>query len=394
MKKNKVIAVTILLILTLSSSAFASVTLSDNIVKSYLVGDYETGQIIEGHNVDIPVEIASVSKIMTYLLVMDRVEEGDISLEDRVTIREESARIGGSSLKLKTGEILTVQELLEGLLIVSANDGAHALATYTYGSEDKFARQMNKKAQELGLKTAKFYNCSGLPKGELQNKMSPREIFELTRHIINKYPQVMDITSKRNLIMKERDFNQPNTNDLLRNTPGVDGFKTGYTDKAGYCLVSTLSSKQSGLDCRLISVVMGAKTVKNRTLASKKLYNHIKHTYRKQNLLDVEKPVEIIKMPKTPDGYIKIYPEKNYSEIVRSNEVLDMQVRLDRNLKPSFTKGQKVGVLDIYRNGEIVDKVNVLVKENIDKQNFFRRTINKVKKFLSKIIDRKIVGAV
>ena len=393
MKKNKVLSITILLLLVLSSNVFAEINIGENIVRSYLVGDYETGKILEGHNVDIPVEIASVTKIMTYLIVMEEIDKGNISLEDKVSISRESARIGGSSLKLKTDEVLTVEELLKGILIVSANDGTHALALHTYGSEEEFVNQMNKKAEELNLKTAKFYNASGLPKGDVQNKMSPREIFELTRYIIKKYPESIDITSQRKLIIEDRDFEQSNTNDLLYNTVGVDGFKTGYTDKAGYCLVSTRKSNEINKDCRLIAVVMGAESSKNRTMVSKKIYSHVMNTYKNKNLLYRDRPLEIVKMPNTKDGYIKLYPEKNYSEIIRSNEILDMDIKIDQDLKAPFSKGEKVGNVDIYRNGELIDSIKLEIRENIDRVQFLDGILSRIKLFFSSIFKINLAGA-
>ncbi len=357
-----------------------------NSIGAYLVGDYETGVVLEEHNGEQAIEIASITKIMSYLIVMDQVKEGKISLSDRVEIDEEVARIGGSSLKLKTGEILTVEELLNGLLVVSANDATNALAKHCFSSEEAFVEQMSRKAHELNLNSALFYNCTGLPFIDYdgikkQNMMSPKDIFTLARYIIDNYPEVVEISSKEELVMEERNFSQKNTNDLVGSLAGVDGLKTGYTDKAGYCLVSTAKSCYRDSDCRIIAIVMNAKSVNHRSNVSRELIEYTLNKYEKKDLLRVDKPVQAIHMPKVDGDYLKIYPKESYRELVSKDENLDMSIELKDKLKPSFMKGDKVGEATIYKEDEEIKKIDLIIAEDVYKNTFFDKIVGRLRSF-------------
>ena len=360
--------------------------------KAYLVGDYITGEILESYNIDEPIEIASITKIMSYLVVADEVKAGNISLNDTIYIDLDTARVAGSSLKLKPGEILTVEQLLEGLMVVSGNDATYALAKHTFETEDQFVKQMGAKASELGLTSAEFYNSTGLPvpngdgnrEDRKQNKMSPSDIFTLTRHIIKTHPEVLELSSKQRLVIPERNFDKGNTNDLLQTMDRVDGFKTGFTDKAGYCLVSTMRDGLVAKDSRLISVVMGTRSGKERSAVTRHLLEYACDKYESKVLLDKTKPIKVIPMKKVEGGYLKIYPKENFKEIVDRTEHVDMEIKLNRFLSPSFKKGEVVGQAMIYSNNEIVKEIDLVTNENIIKDTFFGRIFGKIRFMFSK----------
>ena len=262
----KAFILTIIFVFVANSFVFGSIGIEDE-VRAYLLGDFETGRILEGYNIDEAIEIASISKLMSYLIVMEHIERGKIRLEDQVYIDKDVTRIKGSSLKLEEGELFTIKELLEASLVVSANDATYALAKYVAGSEEEFVKMMNHKAQSLGFKTAYFINSTGLPEGNRQNKMSTVDIFNLSRYIINRFPEILSLTSIPYIQLEHRDYKEENTNPLLKEIRGVDGLKTGFTNKAGYCLVATINNKGDGIekeDLRLISIVMGTQSYEKR----------------------------------------------------------------------------------------------------------------------------------
>ena len=184
-----------------------------------------------------------------------------------IYIDEDTTKVKGSSLELKEGESFTVNELLEALMVVSANDATYALAKYVAGSEEAFVNMMNDKAKSLGLNNTIYFNSTGLPEGEIQNMMSPRDIFILSRHIINKYPEILSLTTIPYIEIPSRGYKEQNTNPLLNEIIGVDGLKTGFTNKAGYCLVSTVNvhgTTNQDENFRLIGIVMGTKNEDKR----------------------------------------------------------------------------------------------------------------------------------
>ena len=253
-------------------------TLGDlkKVFRSYILADYETGEILEEHNIEEVVEIASISKLMSFLVVMDKIEEGKISLDDIIKIDKDTTRIKGSSFKLRVGEEFTVRELLEAAIVISGNDATYALAKHVAGREEDFVILMNEKAKEIGLNNAVFYNSTGLPvEGkDIQNKMTTREILKLSQYIIKNYPSILDICQIKAIEVKDRDFFQINTNPLLFERDEVDGLKTGFTNKAGYSYVSTFNKKGKvgeTKDLRLIAIVMGAKDLAERNQLAKVL---------------------------------------------------------------------------------------------------------------------------
>ena len=241
MRKISAILLLIIIIMT-NTIVYGNIGIEENL-RSYILADSETAQILEEYKIDEIVEIASISKLMSYLIVMDEISKGNISLGDIITIDKDTTKIKGSSFNLKVGENFTVKELLEASIVVSGNDATYALAKYIAGTEENFVKMMNQKAEEIGLENAVFYNSTGLPIGEksIQNKMTTREIFKLAQYIIENHPGVLETAKIKSIEMVSRDYFQRNTNPLLNEIKEVDGLKTGFTNKAGYCYVSTFN---------------------------------------------------------------------------------------------------------------------------------------------------------
>ncbi|MCR5032285.1 MAG: serine hydrolase [Lachnospiraceae bacterium] len=258
---------------------------------SALIGDATTGEIYQSHMADLSVPIASTSKLMTYLCVMDAVTEGAIGLDDPVFISEKAAALsqtGDGVIKMKPGDMATVEELLYGLLLPSSNESALALAEYVCGSEEAFVARMNETAQALGLTDATFfYNPNGLPiyansvaATKMQNHMSARDMFTLVTHILSTYPQILRITSQKEARLDSFELTVKNSNPLLYNMDGVRGLKTGTTIMSGACLVSVLEAADpQGNPHLLVAMEFGGEDSTVRTTLSQLLL-----TYGKQRL--------------------------------------------------------------------------------------------------------------
>lgn len=238
-------------------------------VNSVLVGDAATGEVYYQYQSDTPYPIASTSKLMTCLLTMDAITAGKISVEESVSISSSVEMLATSSdgvVPLKAGEQITVQELLTGLLLPSSNECALCLAEAVAGSEEVFVRMMNQKAQELGLSQAVFFNSHGLPSytkepipAKRQNRMSAADLFRLASYLLKVYPQITEITSLKEAELQSLDLEVRNSNPLLYNLSGVTGLKTGTTNKAGACLVTSLPVDDGVVGHDLIIIVLGTE---------------------------------------------------------------------------------------------------------------------------------------
>ena len=238
-------------------------------VNSVLVGDATTGELYYQYHSDTPYPIASTTKLMTCLLAMDAISAGQITLEEQVTISESVQALAESSdgvIPLKAGEQITVQELLTGALLPSSNECALCLAEAIAGSEAAFVQMMNQKAQELGLSQTVFFNSNGLPSfsedpvpAKRQNSMSAEDMFRLVSYLLKVYPQITDITSLEEAVIESLGMEVRNTNPLLPNLPEVTGLKTGTTNKAGACLVTSLAADDGTMKHDLVVVVLGTE---------------------------------------------------------------------------------------------------------------------------------------
>lgn len=238
-------------------------------VNGVLAGDAVTGEIYYSYQADTSFPIASTSKLMTCLLAMEAVSAGQLNLEDLVTVSEAAQLLSDSSdgvIPMEAGQQVTVQDLLTGALLPSSNECALCLAEAVAGSEEAFVERMNGKASELGLSQAVFFNSHGLPvytetpvPAKLQNRMSAEDMFRLVSYLLRVYPRITDITSMQTAMLESMEQEVRNTNPLLRNMPQVTGLKTGTTNKAGACLVTSLSADDGTMGHELVVIVLGAE---------------------------------------------------------------------------------------------------------------------------------------
>lgn len=376
MRRLLSIFLALLIIITLTNSiAYGDIGIRENL-RSYILADFESGKILEEYNIDEVIETASISKLMSYLVIMDQVSIGNISLDDIVIIDKDTAKINGSSFKLKAGEEFTVKELLDASIVVSANDATYALSKHVAKTEENFVKLMNEKAVELGLVNSKFYNSTGLPVTgkDVQNKMTTREIFQLSKYIIDKYPNILETTKIKAIGLASRDYFQRNTNPLLNKIEEVDGLKTGFTNKAGYCHVSTFNIKsryRKTTDLRLISIVMGAKDMEERNEMSQILVQYGLDNYSNRIFLDKELPLDTLYFSKGDITAVNAFPEKNFSKLTKSDENIKVNIDIDEKLKLPLHRNTNIGKVVIEKDGEAIFETNILIKEDVNKAPWY-----------------------
>lgn len=250
-------------------------------VNSVLAGDASTGEIYYDYQSDTPYPIASTSKLMTALLVMEAVSAGQITFDQQVVVSDAVERLAVSDdgvVPLKAGGVITVRELLLGTLLPSSNECALCLAESVAGSEEAFVEMMNRRAAELGLSQAVFFNCNGLPvytegavPSKRQNRMSAEDMFRLVSYLLRVYPQITEITSLEKAMLESIDFEVSNTNPLLYNLREATGLKTGTTNRAGACLVTSLAVDDGAAEHDLAVIVLGAEDSVERARVSELL---------------------------------------------------------------------------------------------------------------------------
>ena len=254
------------------------------VTNACLCADLTTREVYYAYNAEASVPIASTTKLMSYVVVMDALSDGEIHWSDTVRISEKAAFLSQTAdfqIMMSPGQTTTVYELLCGMLLPSSNESAVALAEHVAGSEEAFVQRMNAKAEELGLSTAKFYNSNGLPwlsseavNAKLQNRMSAYDMLTLVDYIFRTYPQITDITSQTSIQLDTLDIEVFNTNPLLYNMEGVDGLKTGSTNRSGSCLVATMPLELEDGEHRLVVVEFGAETAGDRGQVSELLMRY------------------------------------------------------------------------------------------------------------------------
>ena len=343
-----------------------------------LIGDANSGALFIAENIDEALPIASISKLMTFFLVKEKIAEGKFKLEDKVKVSVTASSEEGSSLDLKAGEEISVKDLLDGLMIVSGNDAAVALAELVGETESKFVTMMNDKASELGLKNATFINASGLTKNGQDNKMSTRDIFILSKTIIEKYPEVLEYAKTTVLEQPSRNFKKESTIPLVGEVEGVDGLKTGHTDEAGYCLVSTMKIKKGESEFRIISVLMGAKTKADRAQYMKDMLNYAKQNIETRKLIDIEKFTKKVDMKSASNGYVELVPKEDIERVSMKGINYTTEVNVGE-VKLPLKKGDKVGEILIKNSNEVIATVDLVAKEDYSKAGLLSRTVRLIK---------------
>ncbi|WP_019229198.1 D-alanyl-D-alanine carboxypeptidase family protein [Sedimentibacter sp. B4] len=374
---RKLLSLCLVIIMLTNTIAFGEININENI-KGALLGDLETGEVLYEYNINEQLAMASVTKIMTYLVMMDAVSKGEISFDDDVVISGHAAATEGSNFGILSGETVKLSLLVKGMLIVSGNDCATAIAEHVGKTEDNFVIMMNSKASELGLLSASFVNPHGLPIDDNetgQNHMSVSDIYKLVRHILLTYPQMLEVTKEPQLVVPERNFSKTATNPILGIVEGADGLKTGYTDKAGLCLVSTMPVTGNGQDYRLVAILMGSATAEERLEKTKTLLEYGKNNFTMEKLADTSQSIDSVYITNSKLGKVDIFPAQDYSKLVNKEDTVRTKITYNQEVKAPLSKGDKIGTISILVNDEEVGQVDATVNENIEKTNIFVRIL-------------------
>ena len=329
---------------------------------SAVLMEKETGTILYEKEAKRQMEPASVTKVMTLLLIMEALDSGRISREDVVTVSARAAGMGGSQVYLKEGEQMTVGELLKCITVVSGNDATVAMAEYLAGSESAFVQQMNQRAQELGMEDTNFVNCTGLPAAG--HMTTAYDIALMSRELILHHPGIREYTTIWMDSIREGAFGLTNTNRLVRFYEGTTGLKTGSTDSALYCMSAT--AERDGME--LIAVVMAAPTAADRFEDAKAMLDYGFGAYTLMQVYP-ESPLAPIPVLLGTVGQIQPQLERECRVLVRKGEEgsVTTQLTLAQDLEAPVEVGQKVGELEILVNGETRDTVPIISSEGVQR---------------------------
>lgn len=327
--------------------------------KSAVLMDAETGMVLYTKNATEALPPASVTKIMTLLLVAEAIADGNVSLDDKVYVSANAASMGGSQIFIKEGEEFTVEELLKSTVIASANDAAVALAELIAGSEDAFVYRMNERASELGMKNTYFENATGLDDTVTRHLTSAYDIAlmsrELIKHdIVTKYSNVWQDS------IRDGEFVLTNTNRLVRYYDGCTGLKTGSTDKAGFCVSAT--AKRDGM--HLIAVVMGAETRDARNEAARAMLDFGFSNYALYSEPECE--LEYADVTRGQVDKIAVY-SKGFSKLVNKSDKkkIEKEYMIPETVNAPLRAGDVVGSVTYKLNGEVIGKSDVFVGEDV-----------------------------
>lgn len=331
--------------------------------KSAILMEESTGNILYESNPDERLPIASVTKVMTMLLIMEAVDSGKISLDDMVTVSENAISYGGSTMFLETGEQLTVNDMLKGIAVASANDGCVAMAEHLAGSESAFVDMMNEKAKKLGMENTHFMNTNGLDEDD--HYSSARDVAIMSRELM-KHETIFNYTSIWMDTLRGGKFQLANTNKLIRFYDGANGLKTGSTSKALCCL--SAAAKRN--DMQLIAVVLGAPTSAERFASAKSLLDYGFANYAVNTQITAGDEVQKIAVEKGVDKEVDVVAGDSCSTLVKKGQEdnITKEIKIDETITAPIEAGQKIGTMTISRDGEVIADIDLNASSAVEKK--------------------------
>ena len=368
--KNMVVIVLLGLMLCFLVPSTNVAALQEEGVKSSILIESESGEVLQENNSHQKLAIASVTKLMTILLTLEKLDEQKLTLDQTIIASKTAAQMGGSQVFLEEGGEYKVLDLLKSVIISSANDSSVLLAETISGSEKNFVEEMNKRAAELNLQNTHYNSATGLP-APMQYS-SAYDVAVVMREVL-KHPLYLKLSG----IWME-DFSHPkgritgmaNTNKLLKQYEFCDGGKTGYTNEAGFCLCATAKKD----DFRLISVVLGADSSKTRFNTTKEMLDYGFNNFEVKKLVDKSQNFgDEITISKSKNKELSLHAETDCTVVVKKDENAEFEAKFEayKNLCAPIEKGCKVGEIKIFKNGELFKTVGVITTENIQEQSYF-----------------------
>ncbi len=336
--------------------------------KSALLMDVATGQVLYEQDANVPLAPASVTKVMTMLLIMEAIDGGKIRWEDTVTASEEAAAKGGSQIYLKVGETMSVEDMVKSIAVSSANDCACAMAEHIAGSEAAFVQLMNNRAVELGMNDTKFVNCTGLDDSEdaKEHKTSAHDIAVMSRQLLKYHPDIKKYTTIWMDTVRNGTFGLANTNKMVRFYNGATGLKTGFTSAAGYCLSASAQRE----DMELVAVVMGCETSVKRFAACKSLLDY---GFANFALIQPETPQQTsvgVKLGK--QDVVRAIPAQETPLLIDKGQKASVstEIELEQEVAAPVSKGQRLGTMTIKAGQQVLAQIPLVAETAVEKLSF------------------------
>ncbi|MBR4173338.1 MAG: D-alanyl-D-alanine carboxypeptidase [Clostridia bacterium] len=369
MKKIALLLSISLIFTTFSGAAYGEELVPD--VKSAYLIEPSTETVIYEQNADLHLQIASITKIMTMLIVMEKIDAGELKLTDMVTASKNAQSYGGSTMFLEAGEQFTVNDMLKGIAVASANDGCIAIAEHICGNEEDFVALMNTRAKELGMENTHFVNCNGLDDDVDLNQAysSAKDVAIMSKELI-KHKKIFDYTTIWTDSLRDGKFLLANTNKLIRNYKGVTGLKTGSTTKAGCCLNATAA--RDGME--LVAVVLGAPTTDIRFSSASKLLDYGYSNYAMQKLAEAGEPMGTVNVSWGVEKAVGAEAAENYNILNKKSEPREIEksVNMKKKISAPVKKGDKLGEITFTEGGKEIKTVDIVASEDVAKKGFFK----------------------
>lgn len=350
--------------------------------KSAILIERDTGKTLFDKNANEKLPPASMTKIMTLLLIMESLDKGKLKMDEMVRVSERASSMGGSQIFLEAGEEMSVENLLKGIAIASGNDASVALAERIAGSEEAFVKKMNEKVKALNLENTKFQNTTGLP---AEDHYSTSYDMAIIAKELLKYETITKFTSIYEDYLRkgeENEFWLVNTNKLVKFYPGVDGLKTGFTNEAKYCLTATAKKN----DMRVIAVVMGAETPKKRNATVSSMLDYAFNHFETKKLYEKDQLITKLQLTKAENKNINIVASQSISTLHEkgaSTEKIKTVVELDDNITLPMEKGEQVGTLYVKNGEKILSKTPLTIDQDVKRASyitFLKRSLQKMTK--------------
>lgn len=351
---------------SIQTSSAPSSTLNLNVGSAILI-EQSSGQVLYEQNMHQQLRPASVTKVMTILLIMEAIDSGRISYTDKIPCSEKAAGMGGSQIWLDVREELTVDEMLKAICVVSANDCTVAMAEYLAGSEETFVSQMNAKAKELGMNDTTFKNCHGID--EDGHVTSAYDISLMSRELLINHPSITKYTTIYMDTLRDGKSSLVNTNKLIRNYKGATGLKTGSTSIALY----NLSASATRNNLSLIAVVMKAPTGPIRFSEAQKLLDYGFNNFEYKSLINKNDLIKEISIDKGIENTVNAIAENDSGILIKKGQNKDVvqTVQLPDNINAPVSAGQILGNITYSLNGTEISKVNIVAEKSVDKNTAF-----------------------
>lgn len=333
--------------------------------RSAILIEQSTGKALFEKNPDERLPLASVTKVMTMLLIMEALDSGKITLEDKVVASERAKSMGGSTIFLDTGEEMSVHDLLKGIAVASGNDACVAMAEYIAGSEEGFVNMMNTRAAELGMVNTNFVNTNGLDADG--HYSSARDISIMSRELL-KHPKIFDYTTIWMDSLRDGKFQLANTNKLIRFYKGANGLKTGSTDKALCCLAG--SALRDNL--QLICVVMAAPTSPKRFSDASKMLDYGFANYAVKRIVTKDESLGDTAVAKGMKNTVAVAAKDNYDALTAKGSGVDIKRELvfDENISAPLKSGDRIGEIRLSENGSQIASVDIVAAEDVAKMTY------------------------